>query len=71
MKSLVRGRFFWVGLVAGVVGLAIAVGGASAARSAAKANSICVGSGPGCFSTIQAAVNAAQDGLPARAVVPG
>jgi hypothetical protein len=62
MKSLVRGRSFWVGLVAGVVGLAIAVGGASAARSAAKAKSICVGSGPGCFSTIQAAVSAAQDG---------
>jgi hypothetical protein len=41
---------------------AAAVGGASAATSAARAKSICVGSRSGCFSTIQAAVNAASDG---------
>jgi len=61
MTSLVRGRCFCAGLLAVVVGLAIAVGGASATTSAG-ARSICVGSMPGCFSTIQAAVNAAQDG---------
>jgi hypothetical protein len=61
MTSLVRGRCFCAGLLGVVVGLAIAVGGASAATSAG-ARSICVGSMPGCFSTIQAAVNAAQDG---------
>jgi hypothetical protein len=61
MRSRVRGQFFWAGLVAVGVALAIAVGGASAATSAG-ASSICVGSRPGCFTTIQAAVNAASDG---------
>ena len=61
MRSLVRERFFWAALVAVGVALAIAVGGASAATSAG-ARSICVGSRPGCFTTIQAAVNAASDG---------
>ena len=70
MRSAVRGRSFWVSLVALVVGLAIAVGGASAARSAANGKPICVGSTPGCFSSIQAAVNAAQDG-DTITVVPG
>jgi hypothetical protein len=62
MTSLVRQRFFCAGLVGVVVALAIAVGGAGAATSAARARSICVGSKPGCFSTIQAAVNAASNG---------
>jgi hypothetical protein len=62
MRSLVRERFCCAGLVAVVVALTIAVGGASAATSAAGAKSICVGSRPGCLSTIQAAVNAASDG---------
>jgi hypothetical protein len=61
MRSRVRGQFFWAGLVAVGVALAIAVGGACAATSAG-ASSICVGSRPGCFTTIQAAVNAASDG---------
>jgi hypothetical protein len=61
MRSRFRGKFFWAGLVAVGVALAIAVGGASAATSAG-ASSICVGSRPGCFTTIQAAVNAASDG---------
>jgi hypothetical protein len=42
-------------LVAGVAGMGVG------ARSALAA-SVCVGSGPGCFSTLQAAVNAAHDG---------
>jgi hypothetical protein len=62
MKSPVTGRSFSAGFVLVVVGLAIAVGGASTATAAAKGKAICVGNRPGCFSTIQAAVNAAQDG---------
>ena len=43
--------------------LAVAGGiGAAAASPAAAATTLCVGSTPGCFSTIQAAVDAAQDG---------
>jgi hypothetical protein len=61
MRSLFRERLFWAALVAVGVALSIAVGGASAATSAG-ARSICVGSRPGCFTTIQAAVNAASDG---------
>ena len=61
MRSLVRERFFWAAPVAIGVSLAIAVGGASAATSAG-ARTICVGSRPGCFTAIQAAVNAASDG---------
>src|SRR5438094_2775438 len=62
MRSLGRWRFFWAGLVSVVFASAIAAGGASGAVSAAKAKPICVGSRPGCFSTLQAAVSAAQDG---------
>jgi hypothetical protein len=61
MRSLFRERLFWAALVAVGVALSIAVGGASAATSAG-ARSICVGSRPGCFTTIQDAVNAASDG---------
>jgi hypothetical protein len=61
MRSLFRERLFWAALVAVGVALSIAVGGGSAATSAG-ARSICVGSRPGCFTTIQGAVNAASDG---------
>jgi hypothetical protein len=44
--------------------LTLVAGGATAAagHSAHAAGTLCVGSKPGCFSTIQAAVNAARDG---------
>jgi hypothetical protein len=44
-----------------VLAAAVCAGASSAARSALAA-SLCVGAKPGCFSTVQAAVNAAQDG---------
>ena len=47
-----------------LLALALIGGGAAATagHSARAATSLCVGSKPGCFSTIQAAVNAASDG---------
>src|SRR5262245_58508012 len=62
MRFLRPRRFLWAALVVTVGAMGTATAGASAATFQAKAKSICVGSTPGCFSTIQAAVNAAQDG---------
>jgi hypothetical protein len=39
-----------------------ALGGASAASAAQKAATLCVGAQPGCYATLQAAVDAANDG---------
>ena len=51
--------------------LVVAVAAAAAVTPVARAaGTLCVGSRPGCFSTIQAAVNAAQDG-DTIAVAPG
>src|SRR5437870_750862 len=46
----------FIGLIA-----VVALAGASVGRSAAAAKALCVG-GPHCYTTIQAALNAAQDG---------
>src|SRR5262249_47324538 len=46
----------------GTQAIGTAAAGAGAGTSQAKARPICVGSTPGCFSTIQAAVDAAKDG---------
>ncbi len=49
-------------LVLVICAAGFALVGAGSAASAAKAAVLCVGSTPGCFSTIQAAVDAAKDG---------
>jgi hypothetical protein len=53
MKTTAR-----IGVLGAVAGLLAALGG----YSAHAANNLCVGNKPGCFTTIQAAVNAASDG---------
>lgn len=70
VRHLLSGRVRVGAFVAVVVGFAIALAGASAARSAARGSSLCVASKPGCYSTIQAAVNAAHDGDTIR-IAPG
>ena len=44
------------------IALAVALAGASAAAPAPGAKAICVGGKPGCYATVQAAVDAAHDG---------
>jgi hypothetical protein len=64
-----RRRFFAAAMLAAVIGVSSALaggpafGGQPGARAATAAGaSLCVGSGAGCFATIQAAVGAAHDG---------
>ena len=73
-----RRRFPLVGSLALVVAVTTALGGgpgladqhSAAAAPNASAGRLCVGSGPGCYATIQAAVDAAHDG-DTIAVEPG
>jgi hypothetical protein len=73
-----RGRFLGTGALALIVAVAAALGGGSrfgdeqpaAAAPNASPGRLCVGSEPGCYATIQAAVDAAHDG-DTIAVEPG